>query len=88
MDEAKIEEYRQRSRDPNTDSETRDLILEILSITLRLGEIDRRVQETQDIREQLVGIDDKLAKIQQDLAKRRRHIPIFRSHERMVPRYW
>ena len=69
MEASKIEEYRQRLRDPNTDDETRDLIIEILSISSRLAQIDGEDQDRQDIREQLSGIDSNLARMQQDLAK-------------------
>lgn len=69
MEVSKIEEYRQRLRDPNTDDETRDLIIEILSISSRLAQMDGEDQDRQDIREQLSGIDSNLARMQQDLAK-------------------
>ena len=69
MEASKIEEYRQRLRDPNTDDETRDLIIEILSISSRLAQMDGEDQDRQDIREQLSGIDSNLARMQQDLAK-------------------
>ena len=69
MEASKIEEYRQRLRDPNTDDETRDLIVEILSISSRLAQMDGEDQDRQDIREQLSGIDSNLARMQQDLAK-------------------
>ena len=69
MEASKIEEYRQRLRDPNTDDETRDLIIEILSISSRLAQMDGEDQDRQDIREQLSGIDSNLDRMQQDLAK-------------------
>ena len=69
MEASKIEEYRQRLRDPNTDDETRDLIIEILSISSRLAQMDGEDQDRQDIREQLSGIDSNLTRMQQDLAK-------------------
>lgn len=67
MDASRIEEYRQRLRDPNTDNETRDLILNILSIVTRLECLDEEDRAYQDIRQTLMDLDNDLAKMQQDL---------------------